>query len=109
MRFQFGGRSGLHGRTLHCQIDRFMFVPAPEEGGPAEYIFGYANAIPRETDEPALYWGADVCDDDNGVRQLTYGDFGEIVVLVPLEANDLFREGFPEIMSACELFEVDSD
>ena len=103
--FEFGGKSGLHGRRVYTPVDRISFVPQSEEGL-VEYILAYRKQIPTPTQEPDLYGGAEIKQHPGEVA-LHFPGLAEIVILLTLEADDEFRKQHPNLVANNELFRVD--
>lgn len=106
MRFEFSGKSGLNGRKVQLPIDRFAYVPKSEEGL-QEYIFGYNQRIPTQTEEPDLYREAKVSQNNPDEVILRYDGLDEMVFLLTIEEDNKFRAQNPDVVSQNELFKLE--
>ncbi len=107
MKFIFSQQSGLYGRNLVQSIDRIAYVPSSEEGI-QEYIFAYENEVPDALKEPELYRGAMVSANGSDEVQLRYDGLNEMVILLTLKADDVFRKENAKLVEQNELFRIET-
>ncbi len=103
--FEFGGKSGLHGRRVYTPVDRVSFVPQ-SENGLVEYILAYRKQVPTPMQEPDLYRGAEI-KQQPGEVELHFPGLVEIVIMLTLEADNEFRRQHQGLVAKNELFKVD--
>ncbi|MBI5332925.1 MAG: hypothetical protein HZB65_05095 [Candidatus Aenigmarchaeota archaeon] len=107
MKFEFGPRSGLSGRRVNTDVTRIVYAIDTVEGDCPEYILAFSDRIPTSEEEPDLYEGAIV--EITGVEETTlrYAHTNEIVLLLTVKADDLYRKYHSEIVGANELLRID--
>ncbi|MFH0837494.1 MAG: hypothetical protein V1870_05160 [Candidatus Aenigmatarchaeota archaeon] len=71
------------------------------------HIFCYREKIPTAEDEPELYNGAKISEEDGAVILRHHG-FNEEVWLMTVEADDLYRMEHPEIIAKNEKLRIDT-
>lgn len=105
MKIKFGEKSGLQDRKVRTEFDDFIYVPESRTGM-QEYVLIKENGmIPGAAEEPDLYRGAKINDENPKEICLKYPGLPVEVILTTAEEERKIREQLPQIEKNI-LFEI---
>ncbi len=106
MKVRFGEKSGLQDRNVRTDFAAVIYVPESRTGF-QEYVLIKENGmIPGANEEPDLYRGAEINNENPGEICLTYPESPRIeVILTTAEEERKIREQLPQIEKNI-LFEI---